>query len=422
MVRSWRASASLRERFLPCLPDEGIHVFRWLIVLDKSHDLPVARHARLFKPNLRRFVGSEKNVVMRGILAIGKLLGCQIAAKMIAAPRRNVNGAPNLLILNVTPGERKHLSSKPQLAELTRNGIVRELRVMGCDSFGVPLGQFGLLYSAAGDTHEADRTVLVFHRKRAVGAGRDKIDLARRQIGDVGVVSETKPVALLCFLRAEIEMKSMERAIVIEIDFDPIGSGHAQAQFFRLGADLSVINRQAAAENGLVYTVQSSPAKTVFLGVGGQRSRRGVGRDTENDVVGRINVPFETDLFAFRRDSEIGEVEVAAAGDFIGEDVTSGETKFLHRPTLKSLIKMSDRISLDREIGILQKLEVDDVAGIFKIDEDADFLAWFGFKGGFQQPREAERRKSTGGDLLGNGHSIHSLICYVIGGNADAVS
>ena len=84
-------------------------------------------------------MGSEKNVVVRGILAIGKLLGCQIAAKMIAAPRGDVNGAPDLLILNVTPRERKDLSSKPQLAEFTRNGIVRELLVMGLDSFGVPL-------------------------------------------------------------------------------------------------------------------------------------------------------------------------------------------------------------------------------------------------------------------------------------------
>ena len=65
---------------------------------------------------------------------------------------------------------------------------------------------------------------------------------------------------------------------------------------------------------------------------------------------------------------------------------------------------MRDRISLDREIGIFQKLEIDDVAGILKIDEDADFLAGFGFKGGFQQSRKAERRKNTGGNLLGDAH------------------
>ena len=92
-----------------------------------------------------------------------------------------------------------------------------------------------------------------------MGAGRDEIDLARGQIGDVRVVSETEPMALLRLLRAKIEVKSVERAVVVEIDFDPIGSGHAQAQFFRLGADLAVIDRQAAAENRLVHPVQGSP-------------------------------------------------------------------------------------------------------------------------------------------------------------------
>ena len=70
---------------------------------------------------------------------------------------------------------------------------------------------------------------------------------------------------------------------------------------------------------------------------------------------------------------------------------------------------MSDRVSLDREIGILQKLEIGDVAGILKIDEDADFLAGFGFKGGFQQSRKAEWRKNTGGNLLGDAHINNSL-------------
>ena len=140
--------------------------------------------------------------------------------------------------------------------------------------------------------------VLVFHRKRAVGAGRDKIDLARGQIGDVGVVSEAEPMALLGFLLAKIEVKGVNAAVVVEIDFDPIGAGHAQAKFFRLGADLAIIDRQAAAENRLVHAVKGRPAKTILLGVGGQRSRRRVGRDTKNDVVGRIDVPLEAYLFA----------------------------------------------------------------------------------------------------------------------------
>jgi hypothetical protein len=47
-----------------------------------------------------------------------------------------------------------------------------------------------------------------------------------------------------------------------------------------------------------------------------------------------------------------------------------------------------------RKIRILQKLEIHDLLGILKIDEDADFLAGFRFEGGFQQPGETERRKT----------------------------
>ena len=81
---------------------------------------------------------------------------------------------------------------------------------------------------------------------------------------------------------------------------------------------------------------------------------------------------------------------------------------------------MRDRISLDREIGIFQKLEIDDVAGILKIDEDADFLAGFGFKCGSQHSSKAEWRKNTGGNLLGDTHNNDILDWYVIRGNADA--
>ena len=76
---------------------------------------------------------------------------------------------------------------------------------------------------------------------------------------------------------------------------------------------------------------------------------------------------------------------------------------------------MRDRISLDRQIGIFQKLEIDDVAGILKIDENADFLAGFGFKGGFQQSSEAEWRKNTGGNLLGDTHINDILNCTLSG-------
>jgi hypothetical protein len=70
------------------------------------------------------------------------------------------------------------------------------------------------------------------------------------------------------------------------------------------------------------------------------------------------------------------------------------------------MIEMRHRISLDRKVGILQKLEVDDVTGILKINEDADSLSCLGFESGLEEPCEAKGPKYTGRNLLGYTHSI----------------
>ena len=78
-------------------------------------------------------------------------------------------------------------------------------------------------------------------------------------------------------------------------------------QFFRLGADLPVIDRQAAAKNGAgSHHATGVPAKTMLLGVGGQEQPSRVGGDARDNVVDRINVPFQTYLFTVRRDGASG--------------------------------------------------------------------------------------------------------------------
>ena len=70
--------------------------------------------------------------------------------------------------------------------------------------------------------------------------------------------------------------------------------------------------------------MQGGPAKTMLLGVGGQRSRCGVSGDAQDNVVDRINVPFQTYLSTVRRDGAIGQIEVAATGHLIGENFAAG--------------------------------------------------------------------------------------------------
>ena len=65
------------------------------------------------------------------------------------------------------------------------------------------------------------------------------------------------------------------------------------------------------------------------------------------------------------------------------------------------MVEIRHRISLDRKVGILQKLEVDDVTGILKINEDADLLACLRFESRLEEPGEAKGWKYTGRNLLG---------------------
>ena len=104
---------------------------------------------------------------------------------------------------------------------------------MGLDSFGVPLEELGLLYAATGDTHEADGAVLVtsLEMSRWRRSGQNRSPPAGR-LATSGLSPRHSPWLFGLPVSAEIEMKSIQSVIVIEIDFDPIGACHAQTPVF----------------------------------------------------------------------------------------------------------------------------------------------------------------------------------------------
>ena len=164
-----------------------------------------------------------------------------------------------------------------------------------------PRSKRRLLNASAADAHQADGAVLVAHRELALRALRHKINFARGQIGDVGLFAAAQAVALLRLLPAALQGEPVRLAEDREIDLKIIGPGQAEAQFFRVAADFVVIDGQAGAQNDVVQAVQRRAAKTVLFGKGRQRRGGRKSGDAENDVVVRINVPFQTD-FAARRD------------------------------------------------------------------------------------------------------------------------
>ena len=126
-------------------------------------------------------------------------------------------------------------------------------------------------------------------------------------------------------------------AVDLEIDLEPVGLGQAEAQLLGLLAHLVVIDGESAAQNDLVQAVQRRAAEAVLLGEGGQRRGGGVGGDAEDDVVLRIDVLLQADFAAFGRDGAVGQIEIAAAGDFVGEEIAAGQFEFLESALLQAL-------------------------------------------------------------------------------------
>ena len=142
---------------------------------------------------------------------------------------------------------------------------------MGGDGVGVAVEEFGFLDAPVGDMHEADRAVFVAHRELPARAGGDEINLARREVGDIGFITSAESVAFLSLLPAKFQAERVSFSGVEEIDLHPIRLRHAEAHFFSIDADIVVTDREAGAEDGGVHSMQSGAAEFVLLRERGER-------------------------------------------------------------------------------------------------------------------------------------------------------
>jgi hypothetical protein len=101
---------------------------------------------------------------------------------------------------------------------------------------------------------------------------------------------------------------------------------------------------------------------------------------------------------------EVGQVEVAAAGDAVGEKVAALEFQRGEHAVLQAHVEVLVGVALDGKVGIPEELEADDVARVFEVDENADLLTGFWLERALDEVVEAEGRIRARGDLLGNGH------------------
>ncbi len=201
-------------------------------------------------------------------------------------------------------------------------------------------------------------------------------------------------MALLRFLAVAAQLQGGFSSGNLEVDLEGVGTGHRQAQFLGLSANLVVVHRQPGAEDDRVDTMQCRPAKPELLREGRKRRGGRIGRDAEENIEDRIHVLSEADLTSIGSPRGVGQVEVAAAGDLVSEHLASHEAQFGENPVLQALVEHVMGVPLNRQRGVLEKREARDLPRIRQVDQDTDALTRFGFEYGREQPRKAELWKS----------------------------
>ncbi len=200
-------------------------------------------------------------------------------------------------------------------------------------------------------------------------------------------------MALLRFLPGAFEGEGAAASQHLVIDLEAVGAGHGEAELLGLTADLVVIDREAGLQNDRVEAVEGGAAKAVFLGEGGQRSGRREGRDAEDEIVLGIDFGFEVEGASGRIDGGGGKVEVAAAGDLIGEEITGGDSPVAQHASTNALVKDLVGVALDGESRVVEEGEVLDLCRIGEVDEDRDPVTGAKGEDGIEEAVEIESRK-----------------------------
>ena len=326
---------------------------------------------------------------------LGEFVGREMASQMIAAARRDVECAEDFLVLNVAARRRQLLRAESEFAEFARRRIARVLRILRVDRFLAAANQRYRAHASAGDGAESERAVLVFHRELALGAHGDEVNFTRRKVRHIRLAAAHEAVTFLRLLPAKFEPQRAAPALAFVVDLGGIRARHPEPQLFRRAAHLDVIDRESSAQDDVVHPVQRRAPEPEMFRVRRQRRGRRVGRDAEDDVVVRVNVAGQTERASIGRKRLVRQFAVAAAGDFVSEQVAVFQPQFPEHAAAQHLVKILHRVPLDRPFRIGEKLKIAHVARVFEIDQNADALAGFRVENGAEQPREAEWREGA---------------------------
>ena len=202
---------------------------------------------------------------MGGVHFVGEAIGSEAAAEVVTPARGNVESSSNLLILDISPGDRKHLSAKTKFTKFTCHRIALELVIMGLDGGAISLNQSRLANSTTRHMHEAECSILIFHGELPLGTHWNIIDFTGWEIGHIGLIASAEPVAFLRFLLASLHHEREPPNTQKKVEFDPIGPGHSLTKLFCFDTYIIVVNSQSGAQDDVINPVEGRTTETMLL-------------------------------------------------------------------------------------------------------------------------------------------------------------
>ena len=175
----------------------------------------------------------------------------------------------------------------------------------------LPLDQSGSHNIAIDNIQHPKGSVLILHWKLSACILWYKINLSRRQIGNIGFRSAAKSVGLLRFLTTKAKPSRQDLTIFqFKIDLDRLRPGQRRPHLFSIIGNLLIVHGKARVQNHIVHPMHRSPAKTILLALYRQRSGSRPCRNTEDNVVVRINIPIEGKSLAIRVPNVVLEIKI----------------------------------------------------------------------------------------------------------------
>jgi hypothetical protein len=177
-----------------------------------------------------------------------------------------------------------------------------------------------------------------------------------------------------------------------EVDFDGVRLGHCKTNPLGIGTHLIVIDGESAVEDHIINAVKRGSTESELFALRSERRGCRPGRNSQDDVVMRIDVFVEAELLAMGIPALVLEIEIAAIGRLVGKHLTARHSEVVHDALFQCQVKMLLGILLHLKPVFIHESEIFDQVGIFQINQDADLAAIGWIENRAQQTFETEWR------------------------------